>query len=163
MRRIVALVLLITACGSATPRAENAEPTTPMTMDELRAAWVPLAREEATLNGDLTLLPTLGSEEKTRRLTRMRQSAGFIAAGLARLRPPEVLVTCAKSGVDAAKAAQATLDQINDVWMGRAAGGRANAEQLSNELCDALFSLAAARQGCGVKEPVAPATVCNGP
>lgn len=162
MRRSLVIVsMAAAACGPAQP-AQNAEPTAPMSIEELRAAWIPLAKEEATLTSDLTLLPTLGSEEKSRRLTRMRQSAGFISAGLGRLRPPEVLVWCHRTARDAAKLANETLDRINEVWMGRATVGRATAEQLSTDLCEALHSLAAARQACGVTESVTVPTVCGG-
>lgn len=159
--RPVHLILAALLLGCGHPQGAAApEPTMPMTAEQLRAAWVPLAREEAALISDLTLLPALSPEEKTRRLTRMRQSAGFVAAGVGRLRPPELLAPCQRTAKDGAVQTLAALDRVNDVWMHRASGGRRAAEQLAADLCDALRTLAAAREACGVTEPVPVSSAC---
>lgn len=153
------LLLLLAMCGP--PKGAAApEPTTPMSAEELRAAWATLAREEATLTSALTLLPTLSPEEKTRGLTRMRQSAGFVAAGLGRLRPPELLAPCHRTAKEAAVRTRDALDRVNDVWMRRASGGRRAAEELATDLCDSLRTLAMAREACGVTENVPVSAVC---
>jgi hypothetical protein len=158
--------LLLAGCASEPPPqavapAEERRALAPMSPADLRAAWSPLAADEAALADDLGALSTLSPDERLRRLTRMRDAAGMLGAGLARLRPPPELVSCrdtARQGADSVKQA---LDGIHELWMGRVSGGRADADRLAAALCDGFARVAQGRAACGVVAPVPVPASCK--
>jgi hypothetical protein len=168
VRRLALSVLLVlsSACASDPPPqpvapVEEQKALAPMTAADLRAAWSPLARDEATLANDLSALSTLSPDERMRRLARMRDSAGILGSALARLRPPSELAPCRDTARDGAIALKAALDGINELWMGRSQGGRSEADRLAGELCEGFARMAAGRAACGVTAPVPVPTSCK--
>jgi hypothetical protein len=124
-----------------------------MNEEELHARWQPLVNEELNLATGIARLTLLDNESKISALQTLRQNAGFLRAGLARLRPPTQSLRCHAQAVEGATQLQRSLATINELWMQRlppAEDPRARANTLARELCESLRTMKSAREACGL-------------
>ena len=159
-----AFAITLTACGAPGPGSREPAPREEVTAEQMRDRWKPLAEEELAVVIAVDELALTPPAERSSRLAKARDGAGFIASGLGVFVPPKDLLACRDKALEGATELKVALDGIDALWSGRVTGDRKEAAvKLADDLCKAAAKLSAGRSECGVELTAARAPLACGP